>query len=402
MTALGLGYPAALAAWAVIHSCWIGAAAALAAGWVDRRLAGADPTLRYRVLVGIAIVGLGLPVLPAVAVHRSMFSSAVLAEAASRASGAAAGGPDLGRWLPPLAGVWAAGVALSLLRLGAGLVAVTRLVRRARPSARGRLLAVRLGEPGRLDVREIDRGSSPFVAGLLRPVLVVPRRLLRGLSLDQLATLFRHEIAHLRRRDYAQNLVQRLIECLLWFNPGARLVSRRIREAREACCDRAAVRSPGDGLALARALVHLEEIRTALPAGVAAAHDGNLTRRVRGLIAPPRAPSRRDLTGVLMLLALGLPLTGWAAFGAGGPSGALTRRSMPLTRVSAVDPGGRFVVEMLGGRVLAAGFDGSAPRRDLVSQRGRRASLVAPSGGEVLRLAVRVGGFRWNPRPPPR
>ncbi len=402
MTGLAIGYPATLAAWAVLHSLWIGAALAGAARWVDRRLAGADPGRRYTVLVGLGGAFVLLALAPAWAVHRSMFAADVVVEAATRPAAGSVGLVRLVRFLPALAAIWAAGALLALARLAIGLVGLARLVRRARPSRRGRLLAIRLSEPVRLDVREIDAGSSPFVAGLVRPVLVIPRRLLHGLSLDQLATLFRHEIAHVRRCDYAQNLVQRLGECLFWFNPGARALSRRIRETREACCDRAALRAPGDGLTLARALIQLEESRVALPAGVAAARGGDLTRRIRILIEPPRPPSPGEMMTTLGWLALLLPLVGWGVLGSGEPSGSLTRLSMPLTRVTAIDPGGRFVVEMLGGRVLAVGLDGAAPRRDLVLQEGHRASILAPTGGEELELAVRVGGFRWEPRPPPR
>ena len=42
-----------------------------------------------------------------------------------------------------------------------------------------------------------------------------------------------HELAHVRRRDYALNLVQVAADVILWFHPAARWLSRRVRIERE-------------------------------------------------------------------------------------------------------------------------------------------------------------------------
>ena len=46
-----------------------------------------------------------------------------------------------------------------------------------------------------------------------------------------------HELAHVRRHDMWVNLLQRLAEAVLFFNPAAWYLTRRISTLREFCCD---------------------------------------------------------------------------------------------------------------------------------------------------------------------
>src|SRR5688500_19438873 len=61
--------------------------------------------------------------------------------------------------------------------------------------------------------------------------------MLSQLSPPQVETILLHELAHIRRRDFAMNLLQRFAECIFFFNPFIVWISSRIREEREACCD---------------------------------------------------------------------------------------------------------------------------------------------------------------------
>ena len=79
--------------------------------------------------------------------------------------------------------------------------------------------------------------------------------------------LLAHEIAHIRRYDYLANLLQTVVETLLFFHPAAWWLSDRIREERENCCDDIAVlASGGDRKNYTAALLALEESRNAVAA----------------------------------------------------------------------------------------------------------------------------------------
>ena len=51
-----------------------------------------------------------------------------------------------------------------------------------------------------------------------------------------------HELAHIRRWDLWVNLLQRIIETLLFYHPAVWWLSSRIRLEREMCCDEIAAR----------------------------------------------------------------------------------------------------------------------------------------------------------------
>jgi hypothetical protein len=53
----------------------------------------------------------------------------------------------------------------------------------------------------------------------------------------QLAAVIAHEVAHIRRGDYAINLLHSAVEVPLFFSPAVVWISRCIRDAREFCCD---------------------------------------------------------------------------------------------------------------------------------------------------------------------
>lgn len=46
-----------------------------------------------------------------------------------------------------------------------------------------------------------------------------------------------HELAHIKRNDYLINILQTIVETILFFNPFVWLISAIIRREREHCCD---------------------------------------------------------------------------------------------------------------------------------------------------------------------
>ena len=127
----------------------------------------------------------------------------------------------------------------------------------------------------------------PAVIGWLRPVILFPASSLSGLTLEQLETILAHEFAHIRRHDYLVNLLQSVVETLLFYHPAVWWVSAKIREEREHCCDDLAVQVCGNSLTYAQALAKLEQLRaTPVQLGVAIG-GGSLLARIRRLVGTP-------------------------------------------------------------------------------------------------------------------
>ena len=76
-----------------------------------------------------------------------------------------------------------------------------------------------------------------MVIGFLKPMILMPAAAIAQLSLDQLETILLHELAHIKRYDYLVNILQVVVETILFFNPFVWMVSSITRQEREHCCD---------------------------------------------------------------------------------------------------------------------------------------------------------------------
>ncbi len=82
-----------------------------------------------------------------------------------------------------------------------------------------------------------DKISMPILVGIFRPLILFPASTLSGISAEQLEMILLHELAHVRRWDNLINLLQRVIEAVLFFHPVVWRLSNRVRLEREHCCD---------------------------------------------------------------------------------------------------------------------------------------------------------------------
>jgi beta-lactamase regulating signal transducer with metallopeptidase domain len=194
------------------------------------------------------------------------------------------------------AAAWAIGVVLLAARLYGGWMVARRVARTARPIASPELAnaldAFRTGaRPGAaVPVLQSSLVDAPVVLGWRRPMVIIPDHA-AGLTTDTLAPLLAHELAHIRRGDYAANICQSAIELLLFFSPAVAWISRRIREAREYCCDDDAVHTCGDATSYARALTTVAalDVRHSTQPALGAAGPRLITH-VRRLLQEERMP----------------------------------------------------------------------------------------------------------------
>jgi beta-lactamase regulating signal transducer with metallopeptidase domain len=201
-------------------------------------------------------------------------------------------------WLPTLVMGWLCGVGALTLRLMSGWLWVQRMkARGTSPAAEGwQLIAARLSK--RLHIARPVRllqstlVDVPTVIGWFKPVVLLPASTLSGLAPELLEAILAHELAHVRRHDYLVNLLQALVETLLFYHPAVWWLSRRIRAERENCCDDLAVSLCGDAITYARALADLEDLRGTGGRLVMAANGGSLVQRISRLLGAPTHAGR--------------------------------------------------------------------------------------------------------------
>jgi beta-lactamase regulating signal transducer with metallopeptidase domain len=184
---------------------------------------------------------------------------------------------------------WSLGVLILSFRLVGGWMLARRLARHAIDTASPALeasardIAERLRLQRAVEIVESAAVAVPTLIGWVKPVVLFPASALAGLSPEQLQAILAHELAHVRRHDYLINLLQSVVETLLFYHPAVWWVSARVREEREHCCDDLAVDVCGDRFVYASALAELTTI--AGQRGFAlAATDGSLLARVRRIL----------------------------------------------------------------------------------------------------------------------
>jgi HEAT repeat protein/beta-lactamase regulating signal transducer with metallopeptidase domain len=215
--------------------------------------------------------------------------------------------------LPWTTVVWLLGVTFFSLRFGCAWGYAQRLRSRGVRALDGRWQGAlrRLCRQLRVTrpVRLLESGlvRVPMAVGWLRPVILLPAGALTGLTAGQLEAIIAHELAHVRRHDYLVNVLQSVVETLLFYHPAVWWVSGRIRHERELCCDDLAVAVCGDPLAYARALLEMEQLRAAGPQLAVAANGGTLMNRIQRLVKTAPQPADRFaglFVGAITMIAL--------------------------------------------------------------------------------------------------
>jgi len=323
-----VGTPFARAlAWTLVHFLWEGAVLGVVLAGILRALRAEPAHKRYAAAclilaaMPVAFAGtLGLiwklrPVAAAAPLYWGAvpLSDGPIAVPASRFSWTTIF--DHLAWLAP---VWLLGVASCYARGLAGWAAVRRLRHRgvcavpAEWQARLHELAGRVRVSRPVALLESCFTDAPVLIGHLRPAILLPLGCLTGLPVAQVECILLHELAHVARRDYVVNLLQSLVEGLLFYHPAVWWVSRVVRAERENCCDDRVVEWMGDARAYAATLAALEERRALAPQAAMAANGGNLMKRIRRLTMEPRgaqAPGAPAASAAVLLVIFAAALT---------------------------------------------------------------------------------------------
>jgi beta-lactamase regulating signal transducer with metallopeptidase domain len=210
---------------------------------------------------------------------------------------------DWQRYVPYAVSLYFLGVIVMLGRLLLGLQGGQRLRKYSKPVDNPTILEAltlqvqALGLAFTPAIAYCKRVMLPTVVGILKPTILLPFSFTSGLRPEQVEMLLAHELAHIHRLDPLINVVQRVIEALLFFHPAVWFISRRIRIERENCCDDLVLEAGGTAAAYASSLVEMAQQtlrstsqRLMLVEGLhAGSHPSQLRSRILRLIGPPKS-----------------------------------------------------------------------------------------------------------------
>lgn len=145
-------------------------------------------------------------------------------------------------------GVWLAGMAVVSVYFAVNYIRCRSIFKQSLP-VRG-LPAPRQYIRRKVEIRSLDRITSPLTYGVLRPVILLPKELLASGGAGEKEALLQcillHESVHIKRFDALMKLILAAALAVHWFNPAVWLLYRLANRDMEICCDEAVIRQLGE------------------------------------------------------------------------------------------------------------------------------------------------------------
>jgi uncharacterized protein (TIGR03435 family) len=299
---------------------------------------------------------------------------------------------------------WALVAALFLVPVAVGLWQIRSLRRSGLPWTQGesvvRPLARAAGIRRPVELLLHESITGPMTCGLVHPTIVLPADALQWPP-DDLTRAIVHELAHVRRADWAIQCVTRVISACYWFHPLVWIARQKLLLEAERSCDDAVLQT-AEATAYASQLVGLAQRLSAAKSQpvLAMANRADLVTRVRAVLDDRQARGRAGATAMVLagavaaLLVAMLSPVRMAARQTSSQPAAASRQKFDVVSIK---PCERPPV-VPGGRIGGAYFDASPGRL----------TVTCMSVEMLIQLAyVRNGepllnddsGMRLNPRP---
>ena len=120
-------------------------------------------------------------------------------------------------------------------------------------------VAAQMGIVKSVQVWMSDFITSPVTIGYIKPIILLPVAAVNHLSAEQIEAVLLHELSHIKRFDYLVNLITRIIQTILYFNPFVRAFAVIIEREREKNCDEIVLQFQYEPHGYASALLALEK-----------------------------------------------------------------------------------------------------------------------------------------------
>lgn len=186
---------------------------------------------------------------------------------------------------------WLAVLLVLACRLWIGSRRIGRILKTAKAApeslvAECRRIARALGCRREVEVRVARNLSTPFLTGLRRPVLLLPRETLDPDRAAELPCILAHELSHVRTNDLLWSGILYWVSAILWFHPLAWKIRAAHASACEEACDAVSADFVGDlgrySQTLARVAVDLASCPPTV-GGIPMARVSEVRRRLEAL-----------------------------------------------------------------------------------------------------------------------
>ena len=257
--------------------------------------------------------------------------------------------------------IWMGGFLFNLAKLGNGLLLLHKFRSGLSRAPAGefddlvRTVAGRFWKNRLPELYISPKIESPVTVGLLRPVVIIPEKLYRNLSADELKSILLHELAHIYHCDHIVGVLKRIVLAIHWWNPLVYRINMEHDLAREEVSDNY-VLSEFDPKTYSRCLADLAEkvcLISNLPtaAGMAGRRFG-LEKRVKNILSKKRSLAMRTS---LNLKIMAVAVCAVFALLIGGCYGQFDTKESDMT-----DGGTRLVLKVMTGGTVREALDRDA------------------------------------------
>lgn len=254
-----------------------------------------------------------------------------------------------------------------------------------------------------------EKTRGPATLGMRRRVLVIPRGFFEGMEENEVDAVMAHECAHMRRHDFAKNVLYSVMALPVAYHPLLWLTFSRLTESREMVCDAIAAEAVRGRESYARSLLRLaslfvesEPVRTFHAIGIFDAN--SLERRIMNLMR------RKQTTGWVLRAAM---LAACVAIGAGTCASALVLRMDVNTEKNqkVADRTVKVAAGVIAGNAIdqkkpeypaeakANHIEGAVVMKAIISEEGTVENLQIISGPKELRISALDAVKEWKYRP---
>ncbi len=207
--------------------------------------------------------------------------------------------------------IWGIGLMCMLLRVVLGAISIRSLKKGmgqvGDPQITAILKSVGKMFPKQYKTQVFTSSNAPYpmAIGIIRPIILIPEKLLHKLHKKQIRGILLHELSHIHHRDLIVGLLQRLFTALNWWNPLAYALSTSHSRAREEISDNY-VLLQNDSKEYAECLINLAEKaslwkKLAVSVGLASPHIP-LKDRVKHILSKERIMDTKLKKSTLMVM----------------------------------------------------------------------------------------------------
>jgi uncharacterized protein (TIGR03435 family) len=147
---------------------------------------------------------------------------------------------------------------------------------------------------------------EPGIVGIIRPVLLLPDKIMDRLSAAQLRSILAHESCHVQRRDNLTAAIHMVVEAIFWFHPAVWWIERRLIEERERACDEAVLQLGNEAEVYAEGILNVCKCYTEAPMACMSGVTGSELKQRILRIMMKQAALKLDVGRKLLLSTVGI------------------------------------------------------------------------------------------------